>query len=56
MAINLDRGEIALLAKILEEALDQTRSEVRHTQDLDYKESLKERETLIRGLLIKLAG
>jgi hypothetical protein len=54
MAIELSQHEKDLLSAILRKELEDIRSELHHTQALDYKESLKERETAVRGLLDKL--
>lgn len=55
MAIELDQSEKDLLKAILEKELEEVRSEFHHTQAFDYKESLKEREAAVRGLLEKLS-
>ncbi|HOW86335.1 MAG TPA: hypothetical protein P5119_10100 [Candidatus Aminicenantes bacterium] len=54
MAIDLSRPEQEFLVALLQEELDEVRSEFHHTQAFDYKETLKEREALVRGLLAKL--
>lgn len=54
MAIELSKPEKELLATILEKELEEVRSELHHTQDHDYKDNVKEREKLVRGLLAKL--
>jgi hypothetical protein len=54
MAIDLTKEEAELLRAILEKELEEVRSELHHTQAHDYKESLKEREALVRGLLGRL--
>jgi len=56
MPIELSQPEKELLAGLLEKELDEIRSELHHTQGHAYKESLKEREKLIRGLLARVAG
>jgi len=55
MAIELVDVEKDLLKAMLEKELEDIRSEFHHTQAFDYKESLKERENLVRGLLEKLS-
>jgi hypothetical protein len=55
MAIELSRLEKDLLTAILQKELEDIRTEFHHTQAFDYKESLKEREAVVRGLLDKLA-
>ncbi len=54
MAIDLSKSEQEFLVDLLQTELDDVRSELHHTQALDFKESLKEREALIRGLLARL--
>lgn len=56
MAIELSEPEKDLLAAVLQKELEDIRSELHHTQVLDYKESLKRRESLVRALLEKLAS
>jgi hypothetical protein len=54
MAIDLTKPETELLQSVLEKELEEVRSEQHHTQAHEYKESLRERETLVRGLLARL--
>jgi hypothetical protein len=54
MSIELSAAERELLASILEDELTEIRSELHHAQVHDYKESLKAREALVRGLLDRL--
>jgi len=54
MAIELSHPEKDLLTEILQKELEDIRSEFHHTQAFEYKESLKEREAAVRGLLVKL--
>lgn len=54
MAIDLSQPENELLTAMLEKELDDIRTELHHTQAHDYKEALKEREILVRGLLGRL--
>lgn len=56
MAIELNQPEKDLLKSMLEKELEDVRSQFHHAQVFDYKERLKARESLIRGLLDKLAG
>jgi hypothetical protein len=56
MAIDLSKPEQELLVALLETELDDVRSELHHTQAFDYKETLKDREGLVRGLLAKLTN
>jgi hypothetical protein len=54
MAIDLSEPERELLAALLEKELEDIRSELHHTQGHDYKDTLKEREGLVRGLLARV--
>ena len=54
MHIDLSQAESELLAGLVEKELEDIRSEIHHTQGRDYKESLKVREALVRGLLARL--
>jgi hypothetical protein len=54
MAIDLSEPERELLAALLEKELEDIRSELHHTQGHDYKDSLKGREALVRGLLARM--
>lgn len=54
MAIELTEPERALLAEMLEKELEDVRSELHHTQGHDFKDTLKAREALVRGLLSRL--
>jgi hypothetical protein len=56
MPIDLIPMEKDLLVNLLEKELEEIRSELHHTQGHGYKDTLKERELLVRGLLAKLAG
>lgn len=56
MAIDLSKSEEELLVDLLQTELEDVRSELHHTQALEFKESLKEREALVRGLLAKLGA
>jgi len=56
MPIDLSQPENELLAGLLEKELEDIRSELHHTKGHDYKESLKERENLVRGLLARLTA
>jgi hypothetical protein len=52
--INLTHEEQQLLIEILERAIPDLRDEIRHTDNRDYRKSLKEREKRIEDLLGKL--
>jgi len=54
MAIDLSETERELLASLLEKELEDVRSELHHTQGHDYKDTLKAREALVRGLLARV--
>jgi len=56
MDIELNKPERELLASILEKELEDVRSEQHHTRAHNYREDLKEREALVRGLMAKLAA
>ncbi len=54
MVIDLSQAETEIVAAMLEKELEDIRSELHHTHVHDYRESLKEREALVRGLLSRL--
>jgi hypothetical protein len=54
MAIDLSEPERELLAGLLEKELEDVRSELHHTQGHDYKDTLREREALVRRLLARV--
>lgn len=56
MSVEMSAEERELVAELLDQELEDVRSEQHHTQAFDYKESLRRREVLIRGLLAKLAA
>lgn len=56
MAIELTHPEQEVLTGLLEKELEDVRSELHHTQGHDYKDGLREREKIVRGLLAKLAA
>jgi len=56
MAIELTPQEKDLLTTMLQKELGDIRSEFHHAQNHEYKESLKAREGLIRGLLDKFCA
>jgi hypothetical protein len=56
MPIEPTPAERELLTGLLEKELEEVRSELHHTQGHDYKDGLREREKLVRGLLAKLAA
>jgi hypothetical protein len=54
MPIHLNQAEKELLTRLLEEELEEIRTEMHHAQVHDYKEGIKGREKLARELLAKL--
>lgn len=54
MNIELSDTEIKILAEIIEQSFDDLRVEIRHTDDHDYKEKLKQKERALELLLQKL--
>lgn len=52
--IQLTEKEQQLLIELLESEIPDLRDEIWHTDDHDYRESLKERERHINELLVKL--
>jgi hypothetical protein len=54
--IELTAAEAALLAEILESSLSDLRNERMHTDKRELRQTLKERETLIDGLLKRLVA
>jgi hypothetical protein len=53
MPIELDPLEKDLVTNLLEKELEEIRSEIHHTQGHGYKDTLRERELLVRGLLAR---
>ncbi len=53
MPIELDPLEKDLITNLLEKELEEIRTELHHTQGHGYKDTLKERELLVRGLLAR---
>ncbi len=51
--VSLSEKEHGLLTEILEREIPDLRDEIWHTDDHDYRESLKERERYIKELLGK---
>lgn len=54
MPVELSRDEKDLLVGLLEREFEEIRSEIHHTQNLEYKDGLKQREKLVQGLLTRL--
>jgi hypothetical protein len=54
MKLELQDPESELLRLLLVKELEETRVEVRHARNIDYKASLSGREVLLRGLLERM--
>jgi hypothetical protein len=54
MPVELSPEEKDLLVGLLEREIEEIRTEIHHTRSYDYKDSLKEREKLLNGLLVRL--
>jgi hypothetical protein len=54
MNIEFSDDEIKILAEIIEQSFDDLRVEIRHTDNHDYKERLKQKEKTFELLLQKL--
>jgi hypothetical protein len=52
--LSLSHQEAQLVSQLFQQALEELRVEVRHTDRLDYKEELKEQERMLQGLIIKV--
>ncbi len=55
MPIDLTAAERELVKSMLEQELEDIRSELHHTQNHEYRDSLKVREQVIREVLAKLS-
>lgn len=51
---NLSPEEVQIIIQILEQVLDDLRSERRRTEHFEYKHELEQRETAIRKVLTEL--
>jgi hypothetical protein len=56
MDIELSNPEKDLLVSLLDKELEEVRSEFHHTDAYEFREGLRCREELLRGILTKLAG
>lgn len=56
MPIDLTATERELVKSLMEQELEDIRSELHHTKGHDYKDGLKERERVIREVLAKLSA
>lgn len=54
MQIELTNDEQEELTRILDSYLRETRVEIRHTQNREYRNQLHQEEEILRGLLAKL--
>ena len=54
MTLVLSEAEVQLLQQILRGRMEELREEVRHSRVPEFREQLKDREQLLRGLLQKL--
>jgi hypothetical protein len=54
MALTLTNQETQYLLELLEREIPNLREEIHHTDDHDYRESLKERERFAKALVEKL--
>lgn len=52
--IVLNQNEVRLIVQVLNNTLEDLRSEIHHTDKLDYKEELKVQERIIHELIFKL--
>ena len=55
-ALSLTADEQALLTDVLSTSLVNLRGEVYKTEDYDYRQALKSRELLLRGILDRLTA
>ncbi|HVC31613.1 MAG TPA: hypothetical protein VND24_10535 [Steroidobacteraceae bacterium] len=56
MDVTISRDEQMLLVSILQDTLGDVREQVYKAELSDYKEELRQKETLIRGLLARLGA
>ncbi|HLV80918.1 MAG TPA: hypothetical protein VKT32_11585 [Chthonomonadaceae bacterium] len=56
MQIEFNEAERGLLIELLDQELRDVRSENYHAESHDAKQLFKQRETLVRDLLVKLQG
>ena len=55
MTLTITESEAEILRVVLNRFIEETRSEVHHTDDASYKETLKNQEQSAKGLLEKLS-
>jgi hypothetical protein len=56
MNLELSDAETELLQQILQGRMEELREEVRHSRLPDFREQLKEKEELLRGIMEKLGS
>ena len=54
--MELNEEESEVLRLVLEDYLSELRMEIAHTDSMDFREALKEREELLKRLIAQLAG
>lgn len=50
----LTSTELEMLEQVLKEYLTELRTEIVDTDDFDYRQRLKEKEELLRGIVVKI--
>jgi hypothetical protein len=53
--IEFSDGELELLATLLKKEVEETRVELHHTKNLEFRQFLREREDLLKSMLGKFA-
>jgi hypothetical protein len=56
MPIELEAAETELVKGLLEQEIEDIRSELRRTENHEYRDNLKERERVVREVLAKLSA
>ena len=54
--IELNENECQILRSVLENDVSDLRTEIAHTDAQDFREALKHREAVLKGLLARLAS
>jgi len=54
MSTGFDNAELAVLTEVLKEYLTDLRTEILDTDDFEYRQTLKEKEQVLRVILSKL--
>ncbi len=52
--IELSEAEYGLLLTMLTKEIEDTRVEIRHTKNLEFKQLLKDREDILKNMLAKI--